>query len=248
MKRLLSSITFFYSLIVKFFSWGFSPPDDDIQVHYTITQNPIIGSSHGQAGGMVFSRLFGQHIIRSRPATYADRHSVTQLVRRAIMKNLVKSLATIKSRMQEEFEHAPTHMAPFSRVLQQFLAGYPKNTAQQAPVVANIVVGGGSWLGFPFTVLCDLSDNKSTITWVAANCDPNIDVAATVDIMQVNLTTNTANFTETAATKASQTAFGPLPFGTLLGHKIIVLGCCKMKAGTELTKSVKFAVLGTVVA
>ena len=44
----------------------------------TKVQNPITGRSKGQAGGMVFTTLFGQNIIKAKPYSYRDANTQVQ--------------------------------------------------------------------------------------------------------------------------------------------------------------------------
>jgi hypothetical protein len=55
-----------------------------------IVQNPIIGRASKQAGGMVFSTVYGQNVMRSKPASYNDKASDAQVSQRNKLSLLTK--------------------------------------------------------------------------------------------------------------------------------------------------------------
>lgn len=82
-------------------------------------QNPIIGRAKGQAGGMVFSTLYGANVMRAKPFQYRDKNSTTQQEFRSLFRYTVNLAAKLKFYAADLFETPPAKMSPYSKLISQ---------------------------------------------------------------------------------------------------------------------------------
>lgn len=82
-------------------------------------QNPIIGRAKGQAGGMVFSTLFGSNVMRAKPFQYRDKNSISQQGFRSLFRYAVNFAAKLKFYAANLFETPPAKMSPYSKLISQ---------------------------------------------------------------------------------------------------------------------------------
>lgn len=82
-------------------------------------QNPIIGRAKGQAGGMVFSTLYGSNVMRAKPFQYRDKNSTTQQEFRSLFRYAVNFAAKLKFYAADLFETPPAKMSPYSKLISQ---------------------------------------------------------------------------------------------------------------------------------
>ena len=82
-------------------------------------QNPIIGRAKGQAGGMVFSTLYGSNVMRAKPFQYRDKNSTTQQKFRSLFRYAVNFAAKLKFNAADLFETPPAKMSPYSKLISQ---------------------------------------------------------------------------------------------------------------------------------
>ena len=110
----------------------------------SIVQNPIIGRAKGQAGGMVFTTLNGQNVMKAKPNSYRDANTVTQQTNRSLHTDLVRMAASIKSQARSLFEKQPSDMPAFSKLVQQLSAGVDRSGGAPVFDPSDIVIGSGS--------------------------------------------------------------------------------------------------------
>jgi len=94
----------------------------------TKVQNPITGRSKGQAGGMVFTTLFGANIIKAKPYSYRDANTLVQRANRNLHVSLVRAAASMKTISRYLFLQQPASMSAYSKTVQQLQALYNRST------------------------------------------------------------------------------------------------------------------------
>ena len=202
-------------------------------------QNPIIGRTKGQAGGMVFSTVFGQNVMRSRPASYRDANTASQQSNRSFMRLIAKALSTIKILLPSLFIKPPVGMAPYSKVVSQV-----RNAIKSLP--ENVTTGIHSIrLGsFSRTDLVTDTDTIAitgggTISVEAADNDYLKSIDYTLELVLVNLTKG-QSFVFTADSVAGNATIEVDPIWTSNNNDLVfVHKAVKFKAGADLSKSVK---------
>lgn len=211
-----------------------------------IVQNPLIGRTRKQTGGQVFSTVFGQNIMRSKPASYNDKQSAAQLIRRSIMSMLATALSFIKSALPDEFLTPPVGMAPYSKALSQLLAGFTGAASKLIFNPLGITFGSGTSGSPIITNVAGMSLATHSISWDPAVQNPAIPHTATIDAIIINLNSAVANQQESVETLLDETFNVVLPFGTVIGDKLIILTSWNYLLDGEMTKTVKTAIIQTV--
>lgn len=107
-------------------------------------QNPIIGRAKGQAGGMVFSTLFGANVMRAKPFQYRDKNSTTQQEFRSLFRSAVNFAANLKFYAADLFETPPAKMSPYSKLISQIRPAFTKSGQSIIFNPNNIQLGQGS--------------------------------------------------------------------------------------------------------
>jgi hypothetical protein len=67
-----------------------------------------------QAGGMVFSTVFGNKVMRAKPFQYRDKNSQAQQLQRAHMATIAQMLTPLKSFIANAFDNVQIKKTPFS--------------------------------------------------------------------------------------------------------------------------------------
>ena len=111
----------------------------------SIVQNPIIGRAKGQAGGMVFTTLNGQNVMKAKPNSYRDANTLTQQTNRGLHTDIVRMAAGIKDKARALFEKQPSDMPAFSKLVQQLSAAVNRSGASPVFDPAGITIGAGSF-------------------------------------------------------------------------------------------------------
>lgn len=110
----------------------------------SIVQNPLIGRTKKQAGGMVFTTLNGQNVMKSKPASYRDANTTVQQNNRTFHKSIVLLAASLAPIARSLFEKQPTTMTAYSRILQQLHAMRTGNSGSYVFSPIDAVIGSGS--------------------------------------------------------------------------------------------------------
>ena len=80
----------------------------------TKIQNPIIGRAKGQAGGMVFTTLFGANVMKAKPYSYRDANTLVQRDNRTLHVSVAKAAASLKTSARGLFfQSAGRHVCLF---------------------------------------------------------------------------------------------------------------------------------------
>lgn len=107
-------------------------------------QNPLIGRAKGQAGGMVFTTLNGQNVMKAKPYSYRDQNTVVQQANRAIMLVIVMLASSLKNVARSLFSSQPTDMPAFSKLIQQLQAGVSRASLPYLLTLPGLNIGSGT--------------------------------------------------------------------------------------------------------
>lgn len=110
----------------------------------SIVQNPLIGRTKKQSGGMVFTTLNGQNVMKAKPASYRDANTLVQQGNRAYHKAIVQLAASLAPIARSLFEKQPTTMSAYSRILQQLHAMRTGASGEYRFSPDGAVIGSGS--------------------------------------------------------------------------------------------------------
>lgn len=110
---------FILSLFSGFAAVFFAVCTAAAHIKYAIVQNPVIGRARNSAGGMTFTTLFGQNIMKAKIFQINDAKSAAQLLVRAAQKTCVKIIASISSSARSVFETQPSTMSAYSKLISQ---------------------------------------------------------------------------------------------------------------------------------
>jgi hypothetical protein len=149
-------------------------------------QNPIIGRAKGQAGGMVFSTLYGANVMRAKPFQYRDKNSTTQQKFRSLFRYAVNFAAKLKFNAADLFETPPAKMSPYSKLISQIR---PAFTLTGPDVIFNpntIEIGQGS-IPTPDTLtLTNTGLTGSKFQFASDNLQDTEDLNDTIAILAVS--------------------------------------------------------------
>lgn len=107
-------------------------------------QNPIIGRAKGQAGGMVFTTLNGQNVMKAKPNSYRDANTMAQRANRSLHILIVLLVSSIKLFARSLFEKQPSDMPAFSKLVHQFHSAVDRSGVEPVFEPRGIVIGSGS--------------------------------------------------------------------------------------------------------
>lgn len=111
----------------------------------SLIQNPIIGRAKKQAGGMVFSTVYGQNVMRAKPFQYRDKNSVAQKKYRALFLLIVRLAAALKFYTNHLFIVKPLKMSPYSYLVKQLRSAFDYDGSAWVYKPKGVVVGIGTF-------------------------------------------------------------------------------------------------------
>ncbi|MEI7513177.1 MAG: hypothetical protein WCJ74_00970 [bacterium] len=109
-----------------------------------IVQNPIIGASSGKAGGMIFSRVFSNNIIRANPSHYRDNPGTVQLQKRADITVYSKLLSVAIPYLPAFFSQPPKGMSYYSYSIGFFMRNKGIETTVGLSSVTSVTMQRGT--------------------------------------------------------------------------------------------------------
>lgn len=212
-----------------------------------ITQNPVIGRAKRSAGGMTFTTLFGQNIMKAKVFQINDKKSSAQIVIRTLQKTCVAFAAGLKTIARDMFDVQPASMSAYSRLIQQiqlvFMAplnlGW-KNTLvlgaglDTLPVLPNYFTTS---LGKAFSFIVDFSEFSFSESF-----EPRI------TIILFNLTQAKVEIAYAMSVDAQVSLSGTFPSSWVVGDDVICMygvltqtgyKTMKFKPGADLANKVK---------
>lgn len=204
-------------------------------------QNPIIGRAKGQAGGMVFTTLNGQNVMKAKPNSYRDANTAVQQDNRTMHKDIVKMVAQIKGEARSLFEKQPSDMPAFSKLVQQFSNAVDRSGANPVFNPRGMTIGSGSVDITIVGTIYSPATGAVGVEWVVPPSLDESDQAVLVDLIVINKATKEISILATSGESlANESAEWMIRSGLTASDLCFALkGRVKFKAGSELAKTVK---------
>lgn len=174
-------------------------------------QNPIIGRAKGQAGGMVFSTLYGSNVMRAKPFQYRDKNSTTQQEFRSLFRYAVNFAAKLKFYAADFFETPPAKMSPYSKLISQIRPAFTLSGQAVVFNPDNMEIGQGS---IPTPDTLTITNNGLTgskFQFVSDNLQDTEDLTDTISILAVSKDGTQVALCPCTETRTDETATIVLP-------------------------------------
>jgi hypothetical protein len=170
-----------------------------------IIQSPITGHMKKQAGGMVFSTVFGNKVMRSKPFQYRDKNSTAQQAVRSLFNHAVSLASMLKFYAVSLFENQPTGMSAYSKILSQLRScfSFVGQTVTFKP--AGKYIGNGSIPDARDVVVTNQTGGVIKIDWDDAVIYPDEKATDTVKILVISDKGDKMSLFSTAATRSNGT-------------------------------------------
>jgi len=207
----------------------------------SLVQNPIIGRAKGQAGGMVFTTLNGQNVMKAKPNSYRDANTQVQKDNRSLHTDIVRMAASIKTQARSLFEKQPSDMPAFSKLVQQLSAGVNRSGAAPVFTPAGITIGSGS---IDLNVVNDsaaAAAGKLKLTWDVTPLPLNEDQELIANAIIIDTVSKKIAIVQadTATTLGVNEATFSIPEGFTKANCKLALCSAKLSGGADLVKVVK---------
>ena len=140
-----------------------------------ISQNPITGRMRQKMSNVVFSTVFGQNVVRSKPLTVRNPKTTAQINHRDYFTKVVQLCKILKrvegvAKRSSRTGRSPK-MSAYSYLIKAFMNAENRTSAPYKPIWSNVDLGPGEIGPVEFTaeiVMGDLS-----ITWNPADLPLN---------------------------------------------------------------------------
>lgn len=146
-------------------------------------QNPLIGRSKGQAGGMVFTTLYGQNVAKAKPYSYRDAKTPVQIANRGLHLILVLLAASLKLFARSLWETQPTGSSAYSALIKQFQGHTTGTGADRTISLAGKEIGSGSFESPEISATYNVTTGVITAHWALPESATIADESEPVDIL-----------------------------------------------------------------
>jgi hypothetical protein len=168
-----------------------------------IIQNPLIGRAKKQAGGMVFSTLYGKNVMRSKPFEYRDKNSTKQQNLRALFNAACTLAALLKFYAVSFFETQPIGMSAFSKLMSQLRTAFTGTLGAVVFNPSNKTLGSGS---IPVPRDVNFTDNGGGNFTMTFDDDALFDSEKSTDTIKILVIAIDGSYCELLTTAATRTA------------------------------------------
>jgi len=147
-----------------------------------ISQNPITGRMRQKMSNVVFSTVFSQNVVRSKPLTVRNPKTTGQVNHRDYFTKVVQLCKILKrvegvAKRSSRTGRSPK-MSAYSYLIKAFMNAEDRTSAPYKPIWQNVDLGPGEIGPVEFTATNAMGDLN--ITWNPANLPIN---AKTTDIL-----------------------------------------------------------------
>lgn len=174
-------------------------------------QNPIIGRAKGQAGGMVFSTLYGSNVMRAKPFQYRDKNSSSQQEFRSLFRYAVNFAAKLKFYAAYFFETPPAKMSPYSKLISQIRPAFTLSGSSVAFDPDTMQIGQGSIPTPDSLTLTNNGLHGSKFLFASDNLQDTEDLTDTIAILAVSKDGTQVALCQCSETRADEEAKILLP-------------------------------------
>lgn len=132
-----------------------------------ISQNPITGRMRQKMSNVVFSTVFGQNVIRSKPLTVRNPRTTGQVNHRDYFTKVVQLCKILKrvegvAKRSSRTGRSPK-MSAYSYLIKAFMNAEDRTTTPYKPIWPNVDLGPGEIGPVEFTATLDMDDLE--ISW-----------------------------------------------------------------------------------
>ena len=140
-----------------------------------ISQNPITGRMRQKMSNVVFSTVFSQNVVRSKPLTVRNPKTTGQVNHRDYFTKVVQLCKILKrvegvAKRSSRTGRSPK-MSAYSYLIKAFMNAEDRTSAPYKPIWPNVDLGPGEIGPVEFTATKDMSDLN--ITWDSNNLPIN---------------------------------------------------------------------------
>lgn len=154
-------------------------------------QNPVIGRSKGQAGGMVFTTLNGQNVMKAKPYSYRDANTPVQQQNRALNTIIAILCAELASIARSLFQVQPPTMPAYSRLIQQLQKAASRVMPTYSPVLIGTEIGSGIFSDPISSAIYTTGTGSLTVQWSGDKNPAGFSDDNPTTIVVINKSTNT---------------------------------------------------------
>lgn len=177
----------------------------------SLIQNPIIGRAKKQAGGMVFSTVYGQNVMRAKPFQYRDKNSDAQKKYRALFLLIVNLAAALKFYVDLLFITKPLKMSPYSYLVKQLRSAFTYVGSAWVYKPKDIVIGIGTMSAAREWSPTFNHDLSIAVTFDSSIIDTDEKSTDKLYVVITDSTGSKATVLDTGATRADGTAEFEVP-------------------------------------
>ena len=132
-----------------------------------ISQNPITGRMRQKMSNVVFSTVFGQNVVRSKPLTVRNPKTTAQINHREYFTKVVQLCKILKrvegvAKRSSRTGRSPK-MSAYSYLIKGFMNAEDRTTTPYKPIWPNVDLGPGEIGPVEFTATLGMDDLQ--ITW-----------------------------------------------------------------------------------
>ena len=203
-------------------------------------QSPVIGRAKGQAGGMVFTTLNGQNVMKAKAYSYRDQNTLVQQENRAMARTTSRLAASLKGIARSLFVAQPQDMPAYSKLIQQFQARVNRSALPYSIGFSGLVIGSGSFDMGTSMESYQPAVGDLVVSWNNNSLPEGYDAAAPLSLIVIDAASNSVVFNDVIpeAFADAETTVN-IPPGLILSKLHATMVYTTTKAGADLQKNVK---------
>ena len=203
-------------------------------------QSPVIGRAKGQAGGMVFTTLNGQNVMKAKAYSYRDQNTLVQQANRAMAKTTSRLAASLKGIARSLFVSQPQDMPAYSKLIQQFQSAVDRSALPYSIGFSGLVIGSGSFDMGTSMESYQPGVGDLVVSWNNNSLPEGYDAAAPLSLIVIDAASNSVVFNDVIpeAFADAETTVN-IPPGLILSKLHATMVYTTTKAGADLQKNVK---------
>jgi hypothetical protein len=220
MKKLSSISTFAKSLWYAAIMLFFAVCTAAANLQYAIVQNPITGRSRGKCGGLVFSTMFGENVLKTKALTVHNPKTLLQQTQRARFSLMLGFLKPMLSVLKTGFREMAIHKSAFNAAMSFNVMNAISGTYPDFEIFyGNLLVSKGSLFGFDSPAAAAAAGKLINFTWDSSNIGGNANATDVFGYCIIDNTTKEAYYGITNVDRPVEHAEVTLPASTV-GHTV----------------------------
>lgn len=170
-----------------------------------ISQNPITGRMRQKMSNVVFSTVFSQNVVRSKPLTVRNPKTAKQTKHREYFTKVVQLCKILKTDEGVAKRSSRTgrnpKMSAYSYLIKGFMNAEARNTMPYQPIWSNVDIGPGD-IGLT-NLSYEIKTGSLTVTWDEAILPTNGAATDTLRLIVIDWETMEYHIIPTAAVRLS---------------------------------------------